>query len=198
MKQHQSSADSESRASAHQASQQATAQFAAVVQMDITDEVTVNVANIAQSDTNLCWAAAGWCIHRAKGGTAYGSERDFVDGQKGAQLTLTRYDNNRVNDIDNIIGSNSVTNHLVGSDVVDPFAKSAISRALNNGNPILANVNNNHYVVICGKRKKDGDYQLRIMDPATGGKSWKDAYDNANNMRVSRVGNYALSVLYYT
>lgn len=204
MKAQQQQAPAPNRGSAHTVSQQAPAppglasqpavQRMAVIQMAITDEVTVAVPGIAQSDTNLCWAASGWSIHRALGGTGYGSELLFVTGQANA-ASLVKYNNNRVNDIDNIIGSGSTTNHLTGSDSSGSFQKAMISRQLGLGKPILANVNNNHYVVICGKHKNNGDYKLQIMDPASGNKSW---VSTDSGTHTGTAGGYSLSVLYFT
>lgn len=164
-----------------------------IVQMVVTEEVTVPIPDVAQRNANSCWAAVGWSIHRFKGGTAYTTERNFVQGQ-GSATARSNYTADQVNDIDSIIGSTSNNNRLKGSDVDDPFSKVVISKTINKGEPIVANVNNDHYVIICGKRKDDGVFQLQIMDPATGAKTWETLNTGA---KISTIGGYSLSVLYY-
>lgn len=172
------------------------AQRKPVIQMAITGVTQIGVADIAQSKTNRCWAAAGWCIHQHAGGTAYTTEKAFVTA-KGDTTAQSDYRRNRPTDIDRIIGSSSGHNRLSGSEKAKSYSKAAISRELNKNKPIVANVSKNHYVVICGKRKNDGDYQLEIMDPGSGSKSWEDT-TGPSATRIATVGGYTLSVLYYT
>jgi Papain-like cysteine protease AvrRpt2 len=206
MKTNQPSGNESVRGVANHTSSRATASFPApgyaaqlmqVIQMAITDVIQIGVATILQPTSNVCWATSGWCIHSAKGGTVYSSLRDFVQGQGDAEA-LRKFDADEINDIDDIIGSGSNTNHLKGSDSSGDFAKSAISRELNAGRPILANVNNNHYVVICGKRKNGSNYELEIMDPGTGSKSWVSTSGGSDNSHIGQAGGFTLSVLYYT
>lgn len=172
-----------------------SAQLMPVVQMVVTGLVEVAVTAKTQAKTNTCWAASGWVIDLFKGGT-YASEQAFVTA-KGDATARTNYTNNTVTDIDRIIGSSSVTNRLSSSDTSGSFSKSTISHELAS-KPILANVNNNHYIVICGKRFDDNAYQLKYMDPADGSTKWGATATTGNdNNKIDSVGAYTLSVLYY-
>lgn len=206
MKVNQSSLNAHTRAVANHTSTKAISSFPApanaaqlmpVIQMAITDLAQVVVATIQQPTSNVCWAAAGWCIHRVKGGTVYLSLRDFVQGQSDAE-SLRKFDADEINDIDEIIGSSSTTNYFKGSDDTGDYSKAVISRELNAQRPILANVNNDHYVVICGKRKNNNNYELEIMDPGTGSTTWVNTGGGSDNSHIGQAGGYTLSVLYYT
>lgn len=170
-------------------------QLMPVIQMVITGQVTVAVTSKRQAKTNTCWAACGWVIDLFKGGN-YASEQAFVTA-KGDLTAKNNYTSNTTTDIDRIIGSSAVTNRLSASDSSTPFLKSAISRELGS-KPIVANVNNNHYIIICGKRFNNGNYQLQYMDPGYGSTTWADtATTGSDKTRIDQVGGYALSVLYY-
>lgn len=162
-------------------------------------ERTIRVPGVRQTDSDLCWAATGWSIHRYKRGTAYASEAAFVAGE-GDAVAQADYANNDPTDIDRIIGEQSNTNRFRGSDDAPPFAQSIITREINRRHPIVANVNNNHYIIISGYRTRNGRYQVQRMDPATGRTAWVDTTRAAGggNPRISHTGPYALSVLYYT
>lgn len=167
-----------------------------IAQFNITDEKMIAVPDKQQQKTNSCWAASGWSIYEhVNGGGTYSTEAEFVNGQAGSAATKGIYTRNLKTDIDKIIGSGSNENLLAGSDVENPFSKSSISRALNADKPIVANVNASHYVVICGKRKNNGVYELQVMDPDTGSKSWMATNSGT---KVDTMGAYSLSVLYYT
>lgn len=206
MKVNQSSLNAHTRAVANHTSTKAISSFPApanaaqlmpVIQMTITDQKQIPVTSIRQPTSNVCWAAAGWCIHIAKGGKAYVSLRDFVQGQ-GKKGDLKKFDHDKINDIDRIIGSKSATNHFKGSDKSGDYSKATISKEINADQPIVANVNKNHYIVICGKRKNNNNYELEIMDPGTGSKTWVNTGGGSDNSHIGQAGGYSLSVLYYT
>lgn len=155
------------------------------------------VAGFQQTNTNLCWAAVGYAIHRHCGGAA-AALRAFVVAQ-GTANALANFDNNTATDIDEIIGSLSNTNRLTGSDSEGTYGKAGLTTKLNNGNPIIANVNNNHYIILTASSMATGKYQLTYMDPATGAFATQDAtVDPLSMNKVTGVGAYGFSVLYYT
>lgn len=172
-----------------------SAQLMPVMQLAITGLVQVGVTAKTQAKSNTCWAASGWVIDLFKGG-AHVSEAAFVSAQGDVTAKL-KYTQNKVTDIDRIIGSSSITNRLSNSDSSSPFSKSAISRELGS-KPIVANVNNNHYIIICGKRFNNNLYELEYMDPANGSTTWGATATTGNdNAKIDSVGAYSLSVLYY-
>ena len=155
------------------------------------------VPAITQSNTNRCWAAAGWAIHRHLGGTNYATEQAFVTAQASAGAQ-TNYTNNVVEDIDNIIGSGSATKRLVSTDTVGKYFKSTVTASLNANGAIVANVNNNHYIILTSRTIVNGVYSLTYMDPATGASSTAAADLDADTRYITGVGGvYAFSVLYY-
>ena len=175
------------------------AQLAPNKKRKIKDEHQTSVSRVQQVKGNTCWATAGWCIHRSKGGgsSSAATEAAFVKAY-GSDGAKANYKKNKVTDIDEIIGSQSARNRITGSDSAGSFSKSVIAREIRNGNPIVANVNGNHYVIIHGTRR-NGTYQLKIMDPATGSSTWVDTdVDENSAQRIRAAGSYALSVLYYT
>jgi hypothetical protein len=151
----------------------------------------------AQTNTNLCWAAVGYAIHRHKGGAA-ATLLNFVTAQ-GTANALANFNNNTATDIDEIIGSLSTTNRLTGSDSEGSYGKAAMTVKLNAGDPIVANVNNNHYIILTASSMATGRYQLTYMEPATGAFVTEDAaVDPLSMNKVIGVGAYRFSVLYYT
>ena len=168
-----------------------------VIQMVIKDLMQVPVANIQQPGVNHCWATVGWCIHQFAGGAAYGSLKDFVNGQ-GTADARTKFANDQPTDVDEIIGSLSGDNRLSGSDSAGSFSKSVITKTLKGGRPILVNIDGVHYVILCGKRSNDSNYEVELMDPATGSKAWHATTSDPNStQKITHVGSYALTVFYY-
>jgi hypothetical protein len=165
-----------------------------LLQRAVTGSVSLGVPNVQQSNTNLCWAATGLSIHRHMSNTQP-AEQAFVTAQ-GSQQAQLDYTANQVSDIDDIIGSASTTDRLAGSDSSGKFSKAVIGKELNQGRPVIANVNGDHYIIICGKRSVKGTgYQLQIMDPGTGTKTW---VNTDNGGKTANAGQYSLTVLYYT
>jgi hypothetical protein len=156
-----------------------------------------------QTNTNLCWAAVGYAIHQHKGGVAHASLTAFVAAQ-GTANAQANFATNTAMDIDEIIGSLSTTNRLTGSDSAGTqpegsYGKAGITTKLSAGDPIIANVNNNHYIILTGSSMATGKYQLTYMDPATGNFVTQDAtVDPLSMNKVTGVGAYHFSVLYYT
>ncbi|TNC99948.1 MAG: hypothetical protein FD123_4414, partial [Bacteroidetes bacterium] len=171
------------------------AQQMPVAQFVITGEVTVAVNSCTQTTKNHCWAAAGWCIHSFYGG-AHATESDFVKAQASPSGKGT-YTKDFLTDVNQAIGDKSKKNLLSGSDDTGSYSKSTISSELGKDQPIVANIGGVHYVVICGKRKNDDMYQLRIMDPLNGGFSWQDTA-GGDSYTINSVGGVNISVLYYT
>ncbi|MES2073999.1 MAG: papain-like cysteine protease family protein, partial [Pseudomonadota bacterium] len=165
-----------------------------LLQRAISGSVSLGVPNVQQSNTNLCWAATGLSIHQHLSNTQP-AEQAFVTAQ-GSQQAQTDYTANQVSDIDDIIGSASTTDRLAGSDSSGNFSKAVIGKELNRGRPMIANVNGDHYVIICGKRSvKGAGYQLQIMDPGTGTTSWVNTDSGG---KTANAGQYSLTVVYYT
>jgi hypothetical protein len=165
-----------------------------LIQRAVSGAVNLGVPDVQQSNTNLCWAATGLSVHQYLTNTQPG-EQAFVTAQ-GSAKAKRKYAANKVCDIDDIIGSLSATNSLAGSDSSGSFSKSVIGRELNNGNLIIANVNGDHYIIICGKRSVKGTgWQLQIMDPGTGTKTWVNTDAGG---KTASAGQYDLTVLYYT
>jgi hypothetical protein len=164
----------------------------------VPGERTIRVPGVRQKDSNLCWAATGWSIHRYKRGTAYATEQDFVNGQAKA-YARGRYTANKPTDIDRIIGSLSNTDRFSGEDSVRPFTQGIITREINRRHPIVAHVNGDHYIIISGYRTRNRMYQLQRMDPATGRTAWVNTTRAAgyHNPHISKAGAYTLYVLYY-
>ncbi|MBN3894273.1 MAG: DUF4157 domain-containing protein [Nostoc sp. NOS(2021)] len=156
------------------------------------------VSGETQPTGNVCWAAVGYAIHKHKGGQQYIDLRTFVQNHANANV-LTIFDQNQPTDIDRIIGEQSNLNRLDGSDSAGSYYKSAITRILNKDKPIVANVNGNHYIILTERIFNNGTYQLRYMDPADGQFHTLDAVEDPSDpQRITGVGNYTLSVLYYT
>ena len=168
-----------------------------VVQRGKTNKVSVKVKKVKQRKSNLCWAAVGYSLHRTIGNKAHNKFKAFVraHGNRKIKFRKSGSPRNQVQDIDDIIGSGSGENLLVGSNSTAPFGKNGIAMQLQKGKPIIANVNSDHYVIICGKRSNNGQYEIKIMDPATGKMNWLAA--TGTGQSISRIGGYALSVLYY-
>ncbi|MEH2143758.1 eCIS core domain-containing protein [Nostoc sp.] len=156
------------------------------------------VSGETQPTGNVCWAAVGYAIHKHKGGQQYTDLRTFVQNHAKADV-LKIFDQNKPTDIDRIIGEKSNTNRLKGSDSEGSYYKSAVTRILNKDQPIVANVNGNHYIILTERILNNGTYQLRYMDPADGQFHTLDAVEDPSDpQRITGVGNYRLSVLYYT
>jgi hypothetical protein len=73
---------------------------------------------------------------------------------------------------------------------------------LNKDNPIVLNVDGNHYITVTGKRKNGPNWQLKIVDPADGQEHWVNTYPAGHN-KITEIGKpgggrYTLSVAYYT
>lgn len=156
------------------------------------------VPDTKQDKTNVCWAASGYAVYRDRGGQAYTDLNAFVTA-KGSATAKKNYKDNKVTDIDEIIGSNSNSNNLLsGSDDAGTYGKSGLTAKFNRGEPIVANVNGNHYIVLISRRIDQGTYYVTYMDPADGKQHEKAAEEDAtSSSKITKVGNYALSVLYY-
>lgn len=167
-----------------------------VAQLVISAVVELALPDKTQTTSNHCWAAAGWAVHEFHRGGSYGTEEDFVQGQASPSGKGT-YKKNQLTDINQAIGSKSKDNLLSGSDDTGSYSKSTITAELNKDQPIVANIGGVHYVVICGKRKNDDMYQLKIMDPLSGSKTWQDTAGPSSS-HISSVGGVDIAVLYYT
>jgi hypothetical protein len=166
-----------------------------VVQRTITDSAEIGHGAITQHKTNSCWAATGWWVHTFHTG-GYASEALFVAGH-ASPYAKGRYTQNKVCDIDQGIGSKSKGDHFNGCDDKPPFAESYFDLEIGtNSLPIIANVNADHYVIICGKRKNNGAYELKVMDPGDGSLAWLST--TGNNNKITKAGAHTLSVLYFT
>jgi len=155
------------------------------------------ITPVSQPTANTCWAAVGYAVHRHAGGAA-ATLRNFVSAQ-GTANALTQFDADNVLDIDEIIGSQATTNRLTGSDSAGSYGKAGITTKLNAGNPIVANVNSNHYIILTAREIVNGTYRLTYMDPASGSSVTADAVeDSTSSSKITGVGGYTLSVLYYT
>lgn len=156
--------------------------------------VELKVPEVRQPTDNVCWAAAGYAVSHFGGHTNRTSLGRFVN-RSGNDEAKDNYRDNQVGDIDEIVGSLSNNNLLAGSDDSGSYSKSVITKELNAGRPMIANVDGEHYVVICGKRKLGTVYQIKIMDPATGMSRWVDTDDG---LKTTMVGGHEVTTMYYT
>jgi hypothetical protein len=150
-----------------------------------------------QSNTQRCWATVAYAIYIAQGGNATMTWKEFFTVQ-GATKSDKKFRSNKVEDIDAVIGSGSSNNLLDSSDSVPPFSKKEITDALAKSS-IVANVDGNHYVILTAQKDgTSGEYQLKCMDPADGSFDFRDTKDDPNdNKKITHVGKYKLTVLYY-
>jgi hypothetical protein len=164
-----------------------------------TKEVTVDVPGVKQRSSNLCWAAVGYSIYKRFGinKTKYKKLNSFVKALHGPAIKLTKKKEppNKVQDIDDIIGTGSQENLLVGSNSTAPFGKNGITMQLTSGKPIVANVDGQHYVIICGRRNNGRKFEVQLMDPLTGKKTWVKTHGQKSS--IAKVGSYTLTTLYY-
>lgn len=162
-----------------------------------TDVVQRVVPDTQQPTGNTCWAACGFAIHQHFGGVD-ADIQTFVTNSCSA-ASAARFTNDQVNDIDEVIGSLSNQNLLTGSDSAGTYGKSGITQKLNNNTPIVANVNGNHYIILTARTIQNGVYSVTYMDPAVGQSVTEDAVEDVNSpKKITHVGAYALTALYYT
>ncbi|MEI1378397.1 DUF4157 domain-containing protein [Nostoc sp. UHCC 0926] len=156
------------------------------------------ISNTQQTNTNRCWAAVGYAIHKHFGGQEP-TEASFVTNF-GSASARAKYLNNEVCDIDDIIGSSSAQNHLTGHDGVGEYGKSGLTAKFNKNEPIVANVGGVHYIILTGGHSEPNkEYAITYMDPDTG-TTLQDQQCTLNRAKtkVTGVGTYKLTNLYYT
>lgn len=159
-----------------------------------TKKHTVSVSNVKQSNKNSCWAAVALCIHGFKG-TDYKDQATLVEAV-GKKTAKTAFANNTVADIDCILGGGAKKKILKESDAAGSFPKTEITDELGKGKPIVANINSDHYVVICGTKEESGTTSLKVMDPYKGTQKWYVVEEDSTGS-ITGYGNQKLSVLYY-
>jgi len=155
------------------------------------------ISDTKQPRSNLCWAAVGFAIHQHKGGT----EPDiptFVRN-KGSASSPNKFNTNKINDIDQIIGSASNENFLIGSDTSGSYGKGGITNKLKNDKPIVANLDGQHYVILISSRTDKGAYKITYMDPATGtSQEAVTEQDPLEGSKITKLDGHKLTALYYT
>jgi hypothetical protein len=156
------------------------------------------VPNVKQDKGNVCWAASGYAIHKDKGGRDYANLKAFVDAC-GTANAIKNYKDNKVTDINEIIGDASNNNLLTGSDSAGTYGKSGLTAKFNKGEPILANIDSEHYIVLISREIRQGTYYITYMDPVDGQQHEAAADEDASSSsKITGIDGRALSVLYYT
>jgi len=166
------------------------------------------VTPIQQPRDELCWAAVGYAVYLHKGGARFpgadvATQLDAFVAAKGSKNAYVLFKANKSADIDEIIGSQSNGNNLLEAadgkgKSGEGYGKAGLTAKLNKDPAIIANVDNQHYIILTGTGTSTGAFQVTYMEPDDATSKTADTTDDpTSKFKITHVGGYKLTVLYY-